>query len=156
MDFVAAKAVLDKFAHVFRAAEFMADALETAASLERRAMELSNNVEHLTKQQQAAQDELTAIRTAAAEAQARAAKQASAERARVQQDAEQTLQSLGYTRAKIEDGIAAAQARLADYTSRADATIRTLDQQIAAKQEEVGRLEASIETLRAQARSILT
>ena len=155
MDFVQAKAILDKFASVYRAAEFMAEALETAASLERRAMELQNNVDHLGKQQAEAQQTLAALDTAGGEAQRRFAEQQVLERRHTQDEADRVLRRAEETRAAIEQGITMAQARLAEYTQRADTTIADLDRQIEEKTHAVERLEASVEALRAQARQVL-
>src|SRR3990167_5984563 len=116
MDFVQAKAILDKFASVYRAAEFMADALETAASLERRAMELQNNVDHLAKKQAYAQATLAQIEAAGVESQRRAAEQQETVRRRAQEESDRVLRRAEETRAAIEQGITMAQARLGGYT----------------------------------------
>src|SRR3990167_6613235 len=150
MDFVQAKAILDKFASVYRAAEFMAEALETAASLERRAMELQNNVDHLGKQQADAQTVLAQIEAAGGEAQRRFAEQQVLERRHTQDESDRVLRRAEEPRAAIEQGITMAQARLADYTQRADATIADLDRQKEGKTQAVERLDVSIEALRAQ------
>ena len=152
---MAAKAILDKFANVYRAAEFMAEALETAAGLERRAMELKNNVDHLTKQQATAQEAVRAIEAAGAEAQRQTAQQQAEARATFQRDADRALKLLEDTRARMEEGITAAQARLTEYSQRADRTIADLDRQIADKTRELEHKTAEVEALRAQARQVL-
>src|SRR3990167_3453959 len=105
MDFVEAKAILDKFANTYRAAEFMAEALETAASLERRAMELQNNVDHLVKQQADAQARLAEIEAAGPESQRRFAEQQAVDRRRAQDESDRVLRRAEETRAAIEQGI---------------------------------------------------
>ena len=155
MDAVQAKAILDPFKNVFRAAEFLSDALDVAADVERRARELKNNVEHLEKQQAEAQATLAQIEAAGGEAQHRFAEQQVLERRHTQDESDRVLRRAEETRAAIEQGITMAQARLAEYTQRADATIADLDRQIEEKTHEVERLEASVEALRAQARQVL-
>lgn len=155
MDFVAAKAILDKFANVYRAAEFMGDALETAASLERRGMELKNNVDNLTKQQAEAQAAVKSIEAAGADAQRRIAQQQAEARDKFQRDADRALKLLEDTRARMEEGITAAQARLTEYSRRADTDIAALDRQIADKTRELQQMTEAIEALKAQARQVL-
>lgn len=155
MDFVAAKAILDKFAQVYRAAEFMGDALETAASLERRGMELKNNVEHLTKQQAEAQAAVQRIEAAGTEAQRQSGQQQAEARAKFQRDADRALKLLEDSRARMEEGITAAQTRLTEYSQRADRTIADLDRQIAEKTQELASLQQSIEAIKARAREVL-
>ena len=155
MDAVRAKSILDPFKHVFRAAEFLSDALDTAATAERRQTELQNNLEHLEKQQVEAQAALHAIEAARVESQRRLAQQQTEARATFQRDADRTLKLLEDTRARMEEGITAAQTRLTDYSQRADRTIADLDRQIAEKTRELEQTTEAVEALRAQARQVL-
>ena len=155
MDAVRAKSILDPFKHVFRAAEFLSEALDTAATAERRQGELKNNLEHLEKQQAEAQAALHAIEAAGVESQRHLAQQQAEARAKFQRDADRALKLLEDTRARIEEGITAAQARLTEYTQRAERTIVDLDRQIADKTRELEQITDAVEALRAQARQVL-
>lgn len=155
MDFVQAKSILDKFANTYRAAEFMAEALETAASLERRGQELQNNVEHLMKEQVAQQQALDAMLAEFSRSQAQAQQTQAAKMVAMRNESDRVFATLEGTRRNIEEGITVAQARLDDLTHRGNTISADLDARIRSKQDELTALQTQIEALRAQARSVL-
>jgi predicted nucleic acid-binding Zn-ribbon protein len=156
MDFVQAKSILDKFAQAYRAAEFMSQALEAAASLERRGMELTNNVEHLRKEQDAQQTSLTAMQAGFVQAKAQMEAQHAERLAalRAQADAERTRVSA--EQAQAAEAVRTAKGSLEAATVRAQGILGTLDVQIADKTKTLAALERQIEALKAQAQKVLT
>lgn len=155
MDYVQAHAILSKFAQAYRAAEFMADALELAASLERRSMELTNNVEHLRKEQNAQQTSLDAMQAGFVQARDQMQQQHGERLAALRQEAATLQARLASERAVAEQAVTEARARAEADGARAQQTIAELDGQITDKREAVLALDKQIEALRAQARLVL-
>jgi len=155
MDFVSAKAILDKFAHAYRAAEFMAEALDTAASLERRAMELRANVEHLEKEQ-AAQQAAQTIQAAQQVAAQQQAQQAHAARmAALQGEHQRVRDTLLAQRTQIDEEIVARRQAFEESVGTAHKVLAGLTDRITDRQRELQTLEQQIEALKAQARQVL-
>lgn len=154
MDFVQAKSILDKFANTYRAAEFMAEALETAVSLERQQMELTNNVEHLQKEQAAQQISLEAMRRAETEGVSAMQGRQAARLAVLQADHDRLSAGLATQRTAVEHELRSARASLDDYTRRANVTMADLDRQLAERREALHAMQEQIEALKAIARQV--
>ena len=156
MDSVRAKAVLEQFADAFKAARELADALNVAVGFERREIELRANLEHLGKEQTRAQTEAKS-RAEQADRDIQAAYAGfDVQRQKLQAELTGLADQVNTRRAAFEAELVDQKDRLDRAVLESQAMVSQLQAETAAKQQEAADLDRKIESLKNQARRLLS